>query len=165
MKLRYYKTDERVVEPSYGTEGSACFDIHAFLPENKLVKMYDRDGNKRTIVVEDDSLEIPAGARVLIPTGIIFDIDANYSLRFHMRSSVALKRGLIMPNGEAVIDSDYVEESFIMVYNSTRVPVYIENEERICQGELVANLNTQLEETTDRPIRTTRIGGFGSTGK
>ena len=110
-------------------------------------------------------IELYPGERVLVPTGLIFNIPEGYSVRLHTRSSVSLKKGLTMPNGEGIIDSDYYHQTFVMLYNAGADEVRIYHGDRIAQGELVENVRTKLEETKDVPEQTTsRVGGFGSTG-
>ena len=70
-----------------------------------------------------------------------------------------------MPNGEGIIDSDYYHQTFVMLYNSSADEVFIEDGERIAQGELIKNYDYTIEETEDVPEqKTSRVGGFGSTG-
>ena len=103
--------------------------------------------------------------RVLIPTGIIFNIPTWHSIRLHPRSSTSLKKGLVMPNGEGVIDSDYYHESFIMLYNASADSVIVTQNERIAQGEIVKSEYYDIQETFQKPEqKTNRVGGFGSTG-
>ena len=106
------------------------------------------------------------GERALIPTGLILDIPTGYSVRLHVRSSMALKQGIALANSEGVIDSDYVEPTFVMLYNSSTSTVHILNGERICQGELVSMMDYTLDRIYAKPgSKTDRVGGFGSTGK
>ena len=67
---------------------------------------------------------------------------------------------------EGVIDSDYMEETFIMITNISTRNMEIANLSRICQGEIVKNNRVSFEEISERPTRdnTNRKGGFGSTG-
>ena len=112
-----------------------------------------------------DCVILSPGERILVPTGLIFNIPTGYSLRLHTRSSVSLKQGLVMANSEGIIDSDYYHQTFIMLYNASADEIRIKNKERIAQGELVKTLDYSLEQTTIQPERTTeRVGGFGSTG-
>lgn len=178
--LRYYKMRENVADPEFSTEGSACFDIRAnFISprtdrqaqeitvynmsnkkEKREVKMWASGHDKFTT-----GIELHPGERILIPTGLIFNIPEGYSVRLHTRSSVSLKKGLTMPNGEGIIDSDYYHQTFVMLYNASADEVRICHGDRIAQGELVENVRTELEETKDVPEQTTsRVGGFGSTG-
>ena len=171
MKLDYYKLHHEVIDPKFATDGSACFDICAYL--DKPVKVYKMNNEKEernpeTIQwtdIEELQLSIGPAERVLIPTGLVFNIPEGYSVRLHPRSSVSLKRGLVMPNGEGIVDSDYYHETFIMLYNSSADEVRVTHGERIAQGELIKTLDYSLEETIIVPEqKTNRIGGFGSTG-
>ena len=86
-------------------------------------------------------------------------------MRLHTRSSTSLKKGLTMPNGEGIIDSDYYHQTYMMLYNASADVVRIYHGDRIAQGELVENVKTELVETMVMPEQSTsRVGGFGSTG-
>ena len=103
---------------------------------------------------------------MLIPTGLIFDIPSNHSIRLYPRSSLALKRGLTLANNVGIIDSDYVEPVYMMIYNISGYQQFVTNGERICQAELILEKQHVLLELDERPERKTdRDGGFGSTGK
>ena len=173
MKLKYYKMREMVKSPKFGTEGSACFDICAFLEEGMEITVYRMNNLKVKVRPEWYDVEhnpklrfrIAPADRVLVPTGLIFDIPDGHSVRLHTRSSVSLKKGLTMPNGEGIIDSDYYHQTFVMLYNAGADEVLIEDGERIAQGELIKNYDYTIEETEDVPEqKTSRVGGFGSTG-
>ena len=169
--LKYYKLHNEVIDPHFVTDGSACFDIYAYLDKPVTVyrmENYKEKRNAETIQwtdIEELQLSIAPADRVLVPTGLIFDIPEGYSVRLHPRSSISLKKGLIMPNGEGIVDSDYYHETFIMLYNSSADNVRIKHGERIAQGELVKKETYELEESIIVPEqKTNRIGGFGSTG-
>ena len=171
MKLNYYKLHDEVQDPHFATDGSACFDIYAYLDNPVIVYGMDNRKEKRnpeTIQwsdIEEIQLSIGPAERVLIPTGLIFDIPEGYSVRIHPRSSISLKRGLTLTNGEGIIDSDYYHETFIMFTNTSADEVRITHGERIAQGELIKTLDYSLEESIIIPEKkTNRIGGFGSTG-
>lgn len=152
-KIGAYKIAPDAMLPTYGTEQSACFDVYA------------------CIVSRDDSrwlgsVEVESGGIVKVPTGLIFDIPEGYSVRLHPRSGLSLKKGLVLANCEGVIDSDYVEETFVLIRNVSSESQYIEHGDRVCQGELVKNESVQFIELDERPSqKTDRDGGFGSTGK
>ena len=104
--------------------------------------------------------------RVLVPTGLIFDIPAGYSVRLHSRSGLAYKEGLYLTNCEGIIDHDYIEPVFAMMTNISQAPKSINNGDRICQAELVEKVYHSLLEIQEPPTqKTERDGGFGSTGK
>ena len=170
-QLKYYKLHNEVISPEFATDGSACFDICAYL--DKSVTVYRMDNHKEKLNpetiqwsdIEELQLSIAPADRVLVPTGLVFDIPEGYSIRIHPRSSISLKKGLSLTNGEGIIDSDYYHESYIMFTNTSADEVRITHGERIAQGELVQKENYILEETLRQPEQTTqRVGGFGSTG-
>ena len=171
MKLKYYKLHNEVLDPHFATDGSACFDIYAYL--DNPVTVYRMDNHKQKLNperiqwsdIEELQLSIAPADRVLVPTGLVFDIPEGYSVRLHPRSSISLKKGLVMPNGEGIVDSDYTNETFIMLYNASADEVRIKHGERIAQGELVKTLDYSLEESIIIPEqKTNRVGGFGNTG-
>lgn len=162
--LKLYKTHPEVKLPNHQTKGSACFDlsfqnagkgkIHGYSSKNKPVER-----------ILQANITIAPGDRMLIPTGIIMDIPEGYSVRLHARSGTSLKQGLVLANAEGVIDSDYVEEVFIILWNISENSVTITTGDRVAQAELVKNEEYTIEQTASRPIhKSTRTGGFGSTG-
>ena len=167
--LLYYKLHPEVKEPYRATEGSACFDLYSFLQEDKPIKVYL---NQLEVVENKDRLvlngrvQVNPNERVLIPTGLIFDIPRGYSVRLYPRSSLALKQGLTLANNVGIIDWDYVEPVFAMIVNISGDVKYVNHNERICQGELFKDQPCIIEEVKDRPeTKTDRKGGFGSTGR
>ena len=164
--LKYYKLDSSVKDPYFATKGSACFDVHACLLGGTILKV-NQDTLNRTIEkpIKGNSIQIFCMERVLVPTGLIFDIPKGYSVRLHSRSGLAWKDGLYLTNCEGIIDYDYVEPIFVMLTNISQSPKTINNGDRICQAELVEKVYHGLEEINVPPIqKTNRDGGFGSTG-
>ena len=51
FKLQYFKLHPDVKTPKFATEGSACFDLHAFIPDGIEVVTYDTWGDYRKIEV------------------------------------------------------------------------------------------------------------------
>ena len=167
--LRYYKLYSEVKDPIRATEGSSCFDLYSFLQEDKPVKVYLNqleEVEKKDRSVRNGRVQVNPHERVLIPTGLIFDIPRGYSVRLYPRSGLALKQGLTLANNVGIIDWDYVEPVFAMIVNISGDVKYVNNNERICQGELFKDVKCILDEIDEKPDRKTdRDGGFGSTGK
>lgn len=163
--LKIWKTHPKVQLPQHQTQQSACFDI-AFQSAGKShIKGFTRTNKPIDRIVSANRLTISPGDRLLIPTGLIMDIPEGYSVRVHARSGMSLKQGLVLANAEGVIDSDYVEELFIMLTNISDNAILIEEGSRVAQGELVKNVEYTIEQTVSRPLgKTSRTGGFGSTG-
>lgn len=171
--LRYYKLYPDVLDPYFRTAGSACFDIHAHLTSKvNSVRVYDTYGEPKpqtpTPILQDGrrGIIVRPGWRVLVPSGLVFEIPAGYSVRLYSRSSVGIRLGLPLAHGVGVVDSDYFDECLLPLHNVTNETVTIGHGDRIVQGELVRLPMYELTETLDRPEQTTdRVGGFGSTGQ
>ena len=159
--LNYYKIYPDVMDLEFATSGSACFDLRAYLKNDESLNAHSNVDSR----VKDGIFRLTPGARALIPTGIIFNVPKKNSVRIHPRSGLAFKLGLTLSNCEGVIDSDYVEEVFVSVINSSTDVIQIEHGDRIAQAELVRTLYWSTVETKRRPERESeRSGGFGSTG-
>jgi dUTP pyrophosphatase len=164
-RLNVYKTNPNIVMPRFGTKQAACFDI-SFQAEGKATYSgYNSFNAPFTRSLSSGSIRIMPGDRILVPTGLIFDIPEGYSVRIHPRSGLSYKQGLILANLEAVIDSDYIQETFILLTNRSEVDQTINNGDRIAQAELVKKEEYVLWEIMEAPTqKTDRIGGLGSTG-
>jgi len=171
--LGVYRMDEDVQMPHLATEQSACFDMRAHLKIGNIVTIYDVNNKKLERKVNYYGAEISGpgivlnpGDRILMPTGIIFDIPEGYSVRAHPRSGCALKESLTLINGEGVIDSDYVHECYMPLVNHSGVRVFIKDGERCAQVEMIENLKYDIGEVLNKPSqKTSRAGGFGHSGK
>ena len=110
--LYFYKIHSEVKDPVRATEGSACFDLHASLPQFSAVKVYENnfeEVDKRDRKVVDGRVQVNPNERILIPTGLIFDIPVGHSVRLYPRSSLALKNGLTLANNIGIIDSYWID--------------------------------------------------------
>ena len=142
MKMRIISKSGRV--PRYETEGAAGFDISAYL---------------------DEPLTLAPGDRMLVPTGLYFEVPRGYEAQVRARSGLAIKHGLGLVNGIGTIDSDYRGEVRVPMINWSNEPYTIEDGERIAQ--VVINRFERVElELSDQLSDTERgEGGFGHTGR
>lgn len=164
LKLGIFALSTGAVIPEFKTEESACFDLTAVVPEDTQVKIITQSQNVSLRRANNKGIAMHQGDRLLVPTGLVFDIPKGYCLEIYPRSGISFSRGISLNNCTAIIDSDYVEEVFVSV-NNTGGSQYIENGERIAQAKLVKLVETQIEVLTKKPVqKTSRTGGFGSTG-
>ena len=165
MYLEIYKTHPAVEQPDFATRLSACFDLQFNRAGKTTYTGYDKFNSPITREFSNDRIIVMPGDRVLVPTGIIFNIPDEFSVRIHARSGLSLKKGLVLVNSEGVIDADYVEETMVMLTNISDSHIFIENKERVAQGELVRKEHYSIAHTVLRPMaKSERNGGFGSTG-
>ena len=185
--MKIYKLYQNVLPLNLTTNEAACRDIHAHLrgpvpPEDRPaiireVKWYNCYNELHTTVpdvtFENDipnvSFTLGPKCRALIPTGMVFSMGTEFSARLHPRSGLAWKNGVTLINAEGVIDSDYTEEVFVPLYNTTNIPFTIKHGDRIAQVEIVQPFRsvshiTYTEATPKRDRSSNRSGGFGSTG-
>jgi len=166
LELKIYKTHPDVILPAFATDEAACFDVAANMLGKAKYQGYNQTNGKfERPIGQDGSILVAAGDRVMVPTGMILDIPQGYSVRLHPRSGLSLKHGLVLANCEAVIDSDYFDELFILIHNSSENNIKIGHMERLAQAELVEQIKYKIVETSVKPEqRTNRVGGLGSTG-
>lgn len=111
-------------------------------------------------------MDILPGQVTLIPTGLKAYMGEDEYLAIYIRSSMAIKHGLILINSTGIIDSDYYNnednEGHIMVavYNTTSQPFHISKGDRVAQGIFMKYLKADGD-----AARGLRTGGVGSTGK
>jgi dUTP pyrophosphatase len=163
--MNYLKLFDDVVDPTYGTKGSACFDIRAYLKRDRPASVFSSMGEDERQVYGDE-ITLDPWDRCLIPTGLIFEIPKNYSMKVYSRSGNAIKKGLCLANSVGIIDSDYNLELMVGVINATNSWISIKNGDRIAQCELVPAPQVELvlaKQLVNQHV-TDRRGGFGSTG-
>lgn len=110
---------------------------------------------------------IKPGEIKFVETGIKVEMNEDETLLIFARSSLGLKKGLMLSNSVGVIDSDYFNndnnEGHIIfpLYNFKNETVKVLKGEKICQGIFVKYLKT----SDDKPLNNNRVGGFGSSDK
>lgn len=140
--------DPNITLPSYATDGAAGADIRANL------KAEDREVG----------LRILPGQRVLVPTGLIFEIPSGFEVQLRPRSGLALKHGITLANSPGTIDSDYRGAIGVIVINHGTEPYVVAHGERVAQI-IVSPVTQAAFETADDLSATKRgSGGYGSTG-
>lgn len=131
--------------PAYQTAGAAGADLKANLPDRGAV-------------------DLDPGARALVPLGYAMAIPEGYEVQFRMRSGLALRHGLILPNAPATIDSDYRGDLKVIVMNCGTEPVRIAHGDRIAQMVVAQVVQARLCAVEDLDQTARGAGGFGSTG-
>ena len=170
MELKIYRMNPMVPYVAYGTEDSACFDLAACLMDRPSVKGFYSNNESVVYIVHKDKNEnhcvkIPPRGRILVPTGMIFDIPKGHCVKVYSRSGLSVKKGLAMSNGLGIVDSDYVEEVFVPMINHSDEEMVISHGDRIAQAELLLAPQAQFTYINERPAqKSDRAGGFGSTG-
>lgn len=145
VSLKFKRITPDAKAPYRATTSSACYDVFA----NDTVTLYPQRGQDKAYKV---------------PTGVAFEIPEGYHLEVYVRSSTGLKTKLRLANGTGIVDSDYVDELFLLVENIGSSVTRINKGERIAQVMLVENVPSELVEV-DSLTKEGTHEGFGSTGK
>lgn len=115
------------------------------------------------VKLESDVI-LPAGDRVLVPTGIAIALPEGYEAQVRPRSGLAAKYGVTLLNTPGTIDADYRGEISVILVNHGPDDFTIKDGERLAQMIIapVSRCRLQLLDNLDETERGS--GGFGHTG-
>jgi dUTP pyrophosphatase len=112
-------------------------------------------------------INIPPFGRSLIPTGIKLSIPEEYEIQVRPKSGLALNQGLTVLNTPGTVDSGYVGEIKVIVFNTNNETVTVSKGMKIAQAVLcpvVCGKYVSLELTNKVEDKDRGDKGFGSTG-
>ena len=118
------------------------------------------------ICVPEDVALLP-NRLVMVPTGVKAYMQEDEFLGVHIRSGIAVKKGIRLVNNVGIIDADYYNnpdnEGHIMLalVNTGIQPLVLKKGERVAQGIFYKYLTTDDDSDVQK---VSRSGGFGSTG-
>lgn len=114
---------------------------------------------------EGETLVIPKNSRVLIPTGLAFDIPSGFEIQIRPRSGLSLKTNLLIVNSPGTIDADYKGEVKIIMGNFGERDEVITHGDRIAQMVVAPVIQVEFIETDTLTESERGDKGFGSTGR
>jgi len=130
--------------PAYATAGSSGVDIRAHLEQPIIIVPLER---------------------VLVPTGLFFEMPEHLEAQVRPRSGLAIKQGLTCLNTPGTIDADYRGEVKVILINLSNEAQTIQDGDRIAQV-VFQQVEKVVFEQVDQLNETVRgAGGFGHTGK
>ena len=157
---------EDVVLPSRATEGSAGYDVRAYLKQRNVKHSDGVTQGERaaTEMTGEWGVTLTPGEMALIPLGFRTRLPVGIEAQVRPRSGQAFKHALAIPNAPGTVDADYAEEWLVIVRNDAPIARRIVHGDRIAQVVFARYAEISLREG---PVRrsTDRAGGFGSTGK
>ena len=128
--------------PEYATVGSAGIDLKADINEPYVIE--------------------PRG-NIVIPTGIHIGLPDGYEAQIRSRSGLAFKYNIQAHVG--TIDSDYIGEIMVKLFNHSDDKFVVQPGERIAQMVINKYEKVEWEEVTELKQTERGEGGFGSTGR
>ena len=145
MQLKFKRLNIDAKLPVFSTEGAACMDLYACLP---------------------DKVVIGPGQSLAIPTGIAIELpNPNFEAQIRGRSGLAFKERVIAFNG--TIDADYRGEINVLLFNLSSQPYEVKPNDRIAQMsvQIISGAQSWEPVFVDDLSDTKRgTNGFGSTG-
>ena len=143
MELKIKKVHPDAIIPTYATSGSSGMDLHC---------------------VSDFTIE--AGRLKLIPTGLIITGLSEFKeIQIRPKSGLAAKYGITVLNTPGTIDSDYVGEIGVILYNTGNDPYSFNKGDKIAQAVVCPIYKAEFIEVSDFEDTERGSGGFGSTGR
>lgn len=130
--------------PQYATSGASGFDVRAQISSD---------------------IVLHPGERVLVPTGLSFEVPMGFELQARPRSGWAIRDGLTLLNTPGTIDADYRGEVKIILINLGQTAITIRDQDRIAQLVLAPVVHAEFQWTDDLEDSSRGAGGFGSTGR
>lgn len=138
--MRKFHISEGAIMPVRATKESAGYDLCVINPEVVTIK---------------------PGQTKVFDTGVSVEMNPDEVFMIYIRSSVGLKRNLILSNSVPIIDADFYPNEFkLAVTNVGEYAQIIDVNERIAQGIFMKYLVTDDDNATG-----VRDGGIGSTNK
>lgn len=142
--LKYRKISEKAVAPNYVYLGDSGFDLYSI-----------------------SNVVIPPFGRAKVPTGITLEFDSDCEIQIRPKSGLADKFGLTVLNTPGTIDSGYLGEIIVILFNTSDVPVEIKEGMKIAQAVLCpvyTGRYVSIEQVETISNKDRGENGFGSTG-
>jgi dUTP pyrophosphatase len=144
LSLGYNKLNSEAVTPFYNYESDSGFDLYS-----------------------TEEIVIPPFGRTLVPTGLSFDIKDGYEIQVRSKSGLAINQGLMVLNSPGTVDSGYLGEVKVILFNVNNHEVKINKGMKVAQAVLSPVVNgkwVSLEERNEINEKDRGSNGFGSTG-
>lgn len=144
LTINYSSSSSNSVEPKYVYPTDSGFDLHS---------------------TEDTYIE--PFSRILVPTGLHFNIPDGYEIQIRSKSGLALKQGLIVLNSPGTVDQGYTGEIKVVLFNTTQDLIDIKKGQKIAQAVLspvVCGKWIKLTKVDNIGDKDRSDNGFGSTG-
>jgi dUTP pyrophosphatase len=111
-----------------------------------------------------EQIDLPAGDRAAVRTGIALDMPRGLEAQIRSRSGLARDHGVVVLNSPGTIDPDYRGEILVLLVNLGKSDFQVTPGMRIAQ--MVFSSLTQVDIVSAEKLTSTKRGkgGFGSTG-
>lgn len=160
-KIKIKKLFEDAIIPSRAHPTDSGLDLSAY----KFEKLFLSGSSVETVpLIEHSDLSLPAGARVLINTGISATVAEGFEIQIRPRSGLALKSGLTVLNTPGTIDFSYRGILGVIIINHSGSTIVLSKGMKIAQMVVCPVTLSLVEVVSDLDATERNAGGFGSTG-
>jgi dUTP pyrophosphatase len=114
-----------------------------------------------------EEIWIQANDRKLISTGLVLDIPDGHEIQIRSKSGLALNQGLMVLNSPGTVDSGYLGEIKVILFNTTSERIKISKGQKIAQAVLCPVISGKwinFVELSEIGTKDRNDNGFGSTG-
>lgn len=144
MVVNYSSNNKNSVDPNYSYPTDSGFDLYS-----------------------TKELYIESYERVLVPTGLHFDIPEGYEIQIRSKSGLALNQGLMVLNSPGTVDQGFTGEIQVIIFNTSKEKIKIEKNQKIAQAVIcpvVCGKWIQFNKKDKIEDKDRNSNGFGSTG-
>jgi len=138
-----------------------------YITETGKKLSYNYDSDSGFDLYSSEPITIEPFGRALVPTGIRFEIPADFEIQIRPKSGLALNHGLTVLNTPGTIDEGYTGEVKVIVFNTNPEKFTINTGMKIAQS-VVARCVTgrwvNLIQVNEINKKDRGENGFGSTG-
>jgi len=134
-------------DPKYAHNGDSGFDLRANLVDG------------------ESEVTLKSFERLIIPTGLYFEIPKGYDMEVKSRSGLAVRYGISVLTG--TIDQNYRGEIRVLLFNTGKEDFVIKQGDRIAQAvirPIITNESGNLTKVHSLEESNRMDNGFGSTG-
>ncbi|MGH8970163.1 MAG: dUTP diphosphatase [Actinomycetes bacterium] len=126
---------------------------------------YAHPGDAGADLLTAVDVELPAGGRAMVPTGVAIALPDGYAAFVHPRSGLAARFGVGIVNAPGTVDAGYRGEIKVLLVNhDPAVPVRLSRGDRIAQLVVQPVERATFHEVGLLPGSARGEGGHGSTG-
>jgi dUTP pyrophosphatase len=125
---------------------------------------YAHPGDAGADLVAAEGVDLAAGDRALVPTGVAIALPEGYAAFVHPRSGLAARLGVTVLNAPGTVDAGYRGEIKVNLINHSREAVHIARGDRIAQLVVQRVEWVRFTPVAELPASVRGTGGHGSTG-
>lgn len=138
--MKIFRLNTRAERPKFSNRADPIFNVKACLEPNTKIRILN-SLNKETfaltkVINRKTVIQVYPQQRVLIPTGLSFDVPSESVLKIYTHDEACFKKGLVLVNGTSLVKHGFTEEYFVMIYNISDAVAVVEDGESIAQATL-----------------------------